>query len=142
MIRLLTLRNATRKETTRELCVKTLEVDGYGDKSISIFDQPHDIKGTVFLSCIHSTKPDDQWLFLPAPKRVKRISSRNKSGPFMGSEFSFEDIILFEIDKYTYKYLRDEGIDNRPTFIIEQLLTYEASGYTRRIAWLNQAKKY
>ncbi len=132
------LRNAAGKETTREVRVKTLEVDGDGDKSLSIFDKPRDVKGTAFLSYTHSTKPDDQWLFLPALKRVKRIASRNKSGPFMGSEFAFEDITSFEVDKYTYKYLRDEEIDGRATFVIEQFPTYEASGYTRRTVWVDQ----
>ena len=135
---LMTLRNATGKETTRKVRVKTLEVDGDGDKSISIFDQPRDVKGTAFLSYTHSTKPDDQWLFLPALKRVKRIASRNKSGPFMGSEFSFEDITSFEVDKYTYKYLHDEEIDGKASFVIEQFPAYDASGYTRRIVWVDQ----
>ncbi len=135
---LMTLRNAAGKETIREVRVKTLEVDGDGDKSLSIFDKPRDVKGTAFLSYTHSTKPDDQWLFLPALKRVKRIASRNKSGPFMGSEFAFEDITSFEVDKYTYKYLRDEEIDGKATFVIEQFPTYDASGYTRRIVWVDQ----
>ena len=135
---LMILRNAAGKETTREVRVKTLEVDGDGDKSLSIFDKPRDVKGTAFLSYTHSTKPDDQWLFLPALKRVKRIASRNKSGPFMGSEFAFEDITSFEVDKYTYKYLRDEDVDGRATFVIEQFPTYEASGYTRRTVWVDQ----
>ncbi|MBL4851127.1 MAG: outer membrane lipoprotein-sorting protein [Gammaproteobacteria bacterium] len=134
----MTLRNAAGKTSIREVRIKTLEVEGDGDKSISIFDQPRDVKGTAFLSYTHSKKADDQWLFLPALKRVKRIASRNKSGPFMGSEFSFEDIASFEVDKYTYKYLRDEEIDGRPLFVIEQFPTYEFSGYTRRIVWLDQ----
>lgn len=134
----MTLRNAAGKESIREVRVKTLEVDGDGDKSISIFDRPRDVKGTAFLSYTHSTKPDDQWLFLPALKRVKRIASRNKSGPFMGSEFSFEDISSFEVDKYTYKYLRDEDIEGKATFVIEQFPAYDASGYTRRIVWVDQ----
>ncbi len=134
----MTLRNAAGKESIREIRVKTLEVKDDGDKSISIFDQPRDIKGTVFLSYTHSKKADDQWLFLPALKRVKRIASRNKSGPFMGSEFSFEDISSSEVDKYTYKYLRDEEINNRPVFVIEQFPAYKFSGYTRRIVWLDK----
>lgn len=134
---IMTLRNATGKETIRQIRVKTLEVEGDGDKSLTIFDQPRDVKGTAFLNYTHATTPDDQWLFLPALKRVKRIASRNKSGPFMGSEFAFEDLSSFEVEKFTYRYLRDEELNGRMTFVIEQFPAYEFSGYTKRIVWLD-----
>ena len=102
------LRNKQGQESTRDIRVRTLEQVDDGDKSLTIFDQPADVKGTAFLSFTHKTGPDDQWLYLPALKRVKRISSRNKSGPFMGSEFAYEDISSQELEKYTYKYLRDD----------------------------------
>ena len=88
----MTLRNKQGQESTRRMTIKSLEVDGDGDKSLTIFSSPRDVKGTAFLSFTHALEPDDQWLFLPALKRVKRISSNNKSGPFMGSEFAYEDI--------------------------------------------------
>jgi len=94
----MTLRNRAGKESLRNVRIKNLEVDGDGDKSLSIFDEPADVKGTTSLTWSHSDKPDDQWLYLPALKRVKRISSKNKSGPFMGSEFAFEDIGSQEVD--------------------------------------------
>ncbi|HIN59600.1 MAG TPA: outer membrane lipoprotein-sorting protein, partial [Gammaproteobacteria bacterium] len=77
---------------------RSLEVAGDGDKSLTIFSYPADIKGTVFLSHTHPTRPDEQWLYLPALKRIKRISSSNKSGPFMGSEFAYEDLASQEIE--------------------------------------------
>jgi len=103
------LRNKRGDESTREIRVRTLEQLDDGDKSLTIFDKPADVRGTNFLTFTHKTGPDDQWLYLPALKRVKRISSRNKSGPFMGSEFAYEDLSSQEIEKYTYKYLRDEA---------------------------------
>jgi len=69
------LRNKQGQESRRKLRLKTLEVIGDGDKSLTIFDNPRDVKGTAFLSFTHALKPDDQWLYLPALKRVKRISS-------------------------------------------------------------------
>ena len=102
------LRNRHGDESTREVRVRTLEVEGDGDKSLSIFDSPADVKGTAFLTFSHILEPDDQWLYLPALKRVKRISSKNKSGPFMGSEFAYEDLGSQEVEKYRYRYLRDE----------------------------------
>ena len=132
------LRNRHGQESTREIRSRTLEVEGDGDKSLSIFDNPRDVKGTAFLSFTHATKPDDQWLYLPALKRVKRISSNNKSGPFMGSEFAYEDLTSQEVEKYTYKYLRDEDLDGRPTFVIERYPAYKHSGYTRLVTWLDK----
>jgi len=134
------LKNKKGDESLRNIRIRTLEVTGDGDKSMSIFDRPADVKGTAFLTHSHTSKPDDQWLYLPALKRVKRISSKNKSGPFMGSEFAYEDISSTEVDKYTYKYLRDEDFDDRKTFVVEQHPTYKHSGYTRRIVWIDQER--
>ena len=82
----MTLRNKQGDETDRENRMRTMEVMGDGDKSLIIFDTPADVKGTAFLMHTHALKNDDQWLYLPALKRVKRVSSSNKSGPFMGSD--------------------------------------------------------
>ena len=132
------LKNRYGQESRRSNRNKTLEVKGDGDKSLIIFDSPRDIKGTAFLSFTHSLKSDEQWIFLPALKRVKRISSSNKSGPFMGSEFAYEDIASQEVDKYKYKYLRDEKIDGRDCFVIETYPQYKKSGYTRLINWVDK----
>ncbi len=132
------LRNQQGEESRREISMKTIEVKGDGDKSLSVFHKPNDVKGTAFLSFSHTVGADDQWLYLPALKRVKRIASRNKSGPFMGSEFAYEDLSSFEVEKYTYKYLRDESINGLDSFVVEQYPVDEHSGYTRRIAWIDK----
>ncbi len=132
------LRNAQGQESKRDIRLKTLEVMDDGDKSMSIFDTPRDVKGTAFLSYTHAITPDDQWLYLPALKRIKRISSANKSGPFMGSEFAYEDISSQEIEKYTYKWLRDEILNGKNVFVIERYPVYKHSGYKRMIAWIDK----
>ena len=134
------LRNQHGDSSTRYIRIKTLEVDGDGDKSMSIFDEPADVKGTAFLTYSHALEPDEQWLYLPALKRVKRINSKNKSGPFMGSEFAYEDIGSQEVEKYTYKYLRDENLDGIDCFVMERYPAYKHSGYTRQVVWLNKAE--
>ncbi len=134
------LRNKQGDTSTRYIHIKTLEVTGDGDKSLSIFEQPADVSGTAFLSFSHAKKPDEQWLYLPALKRVKRINSNNKSGPFMGSEFAYEDLASQEIEKYTYKYIKDEIVNGVDSFVIERAPTYEHSGYTRQLIWLNKAE--
>jgi len=118
--------------------VRTLEVEGDGDKSLSIFDSPADVKGTAFLTFSHITGLDDQWLYLPSLKRVKRISSKNKSGPFMGSEFAYEDIASDEVEKYTYRYLRDETCEGMDCFVIERRPVDPNSGYIRQEVWIDK----
>jgi len=127
-------------ESLRSLKMKTLEVIGDGDKSLTIFSSPKDIKGTAFLSFTHALVPDEQWLYLPALKRVKRISSSNKSGPFLGSEYAFEDFTSFEVAKYNYKYLRDETIDGIACYVLELTPNYKHSGYTREVVWIDQER--
>jgi len=131
------LRNKHGEESTRILRIQTKEVDGDGDKSLTVFDTPRDVKGTALLIYTHALKPDDQWLYLPALKRVKRIASANKSGPFVGSEFAYEDLTSQEVEKYRYQWLRDELLDGRKVFVVEQYPAYEHSGYTRRIVWID-----
>lgn len=132
------LKNKQGDSSKRVMRITTLEVPGDGDKSLITFDNPRDIKGTAFLSHTHSLTPDDQWLYLPALKRVKRISSSNKSGPFVGSEYAYEDLSSQEVEKYKYKWLRDETLNGRKSFVIERFPQYEHSGYTRQIIWLDK----
>lgn len=134
------LRNAAGQESMRALRFTTLEVadEGLGDKSLVLFDSPRDIEGTALLSHAHILAPDNQWLFLPALKRVKRISSANKSGPFVGSEFAFEDFTALELNKYDYRWLREESLEGLTNDVVERFPRYDNSGYTRQVAWIDQ----
>ena len=134
------LRNRAGKESRRKISSRQLEVEGDGDKTLSLFHEPRDVRGTAMLTFSHGLEPDDQWLYLPAIKRVKRISSRNRSGPFMGSAFAFEDLSSQELDKYDYRYLRDEPCGVYQCYVIERIPLYDNSGYTRQIVWLDQAE--
>ena len=125
---------------SREMRQMVLEVADDGDKSIMVFDRPRDLKGTAILTYTHKAEADEQWLYLPALKRVKRISSADKSGPFMGSEFAYEDLSSQEVEKYTYNYLRDETIDGELCFVVERFPTDKNSGYTRQITWVDQSE--
>ncbi|MBL4774706.1 MAG: outer membrane lipoprotein-sorting protein [Mariprofundus sp.] len=134
------LRNKYEQQTTRNMHNTTREQGDDGDKTLIVFDNPRDVKGTAFLSHTHKSEADDQWLYLPALKRVKRISSSNKSGPFMGSEFAYEDISSQEIEKYTYKYIGDETFDGRDHFKLERFPTNAKSGYHRQVVWFDKAE--
>lgn len=134
----MTLRNKNGDERTRQMNSRSLEVADDGDKSLIVFNDPADVKGTALLTHSHKVGQDDQWLFLPALKRTKRISSSNKSGPFVGSEFAYEDLSSQEVEKYTYKFLRDETMDGQDFFVVERYPVDKKSGYTRQIAWMDQ----
>ena len=130
------LRNKQGQESRRQLRIKALEVAGDGDKSLTVFDQPRDVKGTALLTHAHKQEADDQWLYLPALKRVKRISSSNRSGSFMGSEFAYEDLSPPEVEKFTYRYLRDEPCGDLTCTVTERFpVDKKASGYSRQVVW-------
>ena len=130
------LRDRQGRESVRQMRFKVLEVPQDGDKSLFVFDQPRDVQGTALLTHAHINTQDDQWLYLPALKRVKRISAARRSGSFMGSEFSYEDLSSPEVDEHTYRYLRDEPCGGEPVCtVIEQFPLDEKSGYSRKVIW-------
>lgn len=132
------LKNRQGETSIKKIRSKTLEQENDGDKTLIIFDEPKDIQGTAFLSFTHVTEPDDQWLYLPSLKRVKRISSYNKSGPFMGSEFAYEDITSDELGRFEYKYLREETFEDMICDVVERKPLYPKSGYVRQVAWYDR----
>ena len=129
------LRNKQGQESRRRIRVKILEVEGDGDKSMFVFDEPRDVKGTALLIHAHKEEANDQWLYLPALKRVKRISSSNRSGSFMGSEFAYEDMSPQEVEKFTYRYLRDEPCGELTCTVSELFPEDRKSGYRRQVVW-------
>ena len=129
------LRDRQGRESIRQMRFKVLEVPGDGDKSLFVFDQPRDVQGTALLTHGHINSQDDQWLYLPALKRVKRISATARSGSFMGSEFSYEDMSSPEVEEYTHKYLRDEPCGELTCTVTEQVPLEKKSGYSRKVIW-------
>jgi len=132
---IMTLINANGQKRTRKMKMLVLEKKG-GDKSLMTFLSPPDVKGTKFLSYSHIEKDDDQWLYLPALKRVKRIASKNKSGSFMGSEFSYEDLSSFDVEKYTYKgEAKVVTLDGKKMYKGARVPVTKNSGYTKQVSW-------
>ncbi len=136
------LRNKHGQESERFMENRTLELTEDGDKSLIVFNSPKDVAGTATLTFTHKVGSDDQWLYLPAIKRVKRISSDNKSGPFMGSEFAYEDLSSDEVEKYAYKYLGEETFNGFKCAVVEQDPVDPKSGYIRRVVWYNLEINY
>ena len=131
----MTLINKANQKTTREMSSKTLEGKN-GDMSLMIFLTPADVKGTKMLTHEHINKADDQWMFLPALKRVKRIASRNKSGAFMGSEFSYEDTSNMSWEKFTYDgNLSEVEIEDKKYYKGIRIPKDKHSGYSKQITY-------
>lgn len=136
----MTLSNAEGRKRTRRLTWQTLEAESpdEGNRSLTVFHEPRDIEGTAFLSATHIDRDDDQWLYLPALKRVKRIASSNKSSAFVGSEFAYEDLLSDEVEKFDYRWLKDDACEEWSCFVVERRPRYDNSGYTRQVVWTDQ----
>ncbi|MEN8376596.1 MAG: outer membrane lipoprotein-sorting protein [Gemmatimonadota bacterium] len=131
------LRDADGDERTRELRTSTLEGTDDGDKTLVVFDSPSDLQGTTLLTHSHHDRSDDQWIYLPAFKRVKRVASGSQSSSFMGSEFAYEDIGAQGVDRYRYRYVREEALDGLDSFVVERRPVDPASGYGRQVMWVD-----
>ncbi|MEM1036764.1 MAG: outer membrane lipoprotein-sorting protein [Pseudomonadota bacterium] len=133
----MTLADPSGRTTTRDLRIDTREKEGEGngDRSVTVFYSPRDVEGTALLTHSKVLESDNQWLFLPALRRTKRISSSNKSGPFVGSEFSFEDIAGSELGKYEYTYLEtiteEIASEALELDVLECIPAYKRSGYSK-----------
>ncbi|MFK7915455.1 MAG: outer membrane lipoprotein-sorting protein [Pseudomonadales bacterium] len=127
------LRSASGRENSRELRISQIEVPDDGDRMLVVFDTPRAIRGTALLSYSHPRAVDDQWLYLPALKRVKKINSRNKSGPFLSSEFAFEDLTAQEVEKFSYRYLGTAACALGECYRVERTPLDEFSGYSAQV---------
>lgn len=119
----------------REFEMNTFEIRNGGDKRLVVFSQPRDLAGFVSLTHTHTDAADDQWIYLPAIKRSKRLAARDKTGSFAGSEFSYEDIATWELSNYDYEFIRDEpcGEPKTTCHTIANLPRYEYSGYSKLV---------
>lgn len=114
-----------------------LEVSDDGNRTINVFSKPADVSGVSVLTHSALDGYDKQWLFLPSIGRVKRISSSNRSGAFVGSEFAYEDLASFEVPKYEYDSVRREKLDGKDMLVVEYRPKYSNSGYTRLRSYID-----
>jgi hypothetical protein len=135
------LKNSSGETNKRSLTMKKLEGDN-GDKTILEFTTPADVKGTILLTHEHLTKDDDQWLYMPGLKKTKRIVSKNKSGSFMGSEFSYEDLSSQHYKKFLHNGNAKELMHNGTKhYQVERKPSDENSGYSKEILFV-EAKNF
>jgi len=113
---------------------------GVDEHQIMFFKSPADVKNTSFLTYDYdsASKDDDQWLYLPALKKVKRIPSSDKSSSFMGSDFSYFDMTDRDLEDYDFKLLKEIKVRGKDAWMIEATprnsKIVKESGYTKTIA--------
>ena len=137
------LKNKAGNESVRRFRSTILEAagSGEGDKSIIVFSQPRDVRGTALLT--HSKiepEDDSQWIFLPAVKRVKRISSSNRTGKFVSSEFSYEDLGSEEVADNDHIWLEDAPCAHDAGLTcaaVESRPKNKRSGYSKRVSFID-----
>ena len=138
----MTLYDATGDSVVRSTVQLTLERSD-GDKSIVRFQTPAEIKGVGALTHEKLEGNDDNWLYLPATKRVRRISGANKTASFQGTEFTYEDLSNRIVAKYTWKYLDDREVESDGekvmTHAVEAIPKYANTGYARLVVYVNPA---
>ncbi len=108
------------------------------------FASPADVKNTGFLTYDYDNdeRSDDQWLYLPALNKTKRIANDDKSGSFMGSDFNYYDMTKRPIGKYDYKLLKEQDVKGVKTWVIQAVPrskdVIDESGYTKSVVFVRQ----
>jgi outer membrane lipoprotein-sorting protein len=128
------LKNKAGSAAARDFDFKSIETAA-GEMSLLVFDWPGDIRDTALLTHEHRTSADDQWIFLPAERRTKRIAGTGRSGSFVGSEFAYGDMVEQTLDKFSYKWVSEEACCN----VVERIPKSEDSGYSREKVWFDKS---
>lgn len=136
----MTLINSKGSKRERNLHQYFIDL-GEVEKQIMFFVTPADVKNTSFMnwSYTEAGKADDQWLYLPALKKVKRISSSSKDNDFMGSDFTYEDMEKRSPERDVHKLLRTETFKGEEVWVI-QATPIEEEQYSKKIAWISKEK--
>ncbi|MBL1213294.1 MAG: outer membrane lipoprotein-sorting protein [Ignavibacteriae bacterium] len=112
------------------------------EKSIMFFLSPADVRNTSFMNWSYDAegRDDDQWIYLPALKKVKRISSDSKSDYFMGSDFTYDDLGDRHPSEDTHKLLREENLDGEDCYVVESIPKEEDYMYSKTVTWVSKDK--
>jgi outer membrane lipoprotein-sorting protein len=134
----MTLTNASGQNRVRTIQQYTKDF-GDNEKSIMFFQAPADVKNTSFMNWSYdSDQADDQWIYLPALKKVKRISSDSKSDYFMGSDFTYDDLGDRKLNADVHKLLREETMNGQACYVVESVSKDEDYMYSKTITWINK----
>lgn len=111
---------------------------GEDSRSLIVFTSPADVKGTSFLTWNHVKDSNDQWLFLPALKKTKRIGTASQSDSFMGSDFSYDDMSKRSTSKDDYRIIGSKTVDSADCYVLEALAKDKSEAFVKRIIWVRK----
>ena len=130
------LTNSKGKTRTHKMISKS---KNGGEKQIIWFIEPKDDRGIAFLKIEHDNRDDEMRMWLPAFKKVRRISSKKKSDSFMGSDLSFEDLSNRQLNSNDYKRLEDAKWLGRDCYVLETVPKKKSkSNYVRHVSWIDK----
>ena len=139
----MTLTNKSGQQRVRKTFGTTkLDTNGLDNKRMTRFLEPTDVKGTVSLLVEHSDKDDDIWIYLPSVKKVRRLISSNKKDSFVGTDFSYGDVIGHKVKEWNHTIVKEEDVDGKPCYVIESTpkdaTVKTNTGYSKRIGWVQK----
>lgn len=137
----MTLVDSKGRERVRSI-KQILGAFGGGDKKLMVFQSPADVRGTSFMNWSYDEagRADDQWIYLPALKRVKRISSEGRGDNFMGSDFTYDDLGDRHPSEDTHRLTGFETVDGDPCWIVESVPKDPSDAYSRTVTWVSKEK--
>ncbi|MBN1300650.1 MAG: outer membrane lipoprotein-sorting protein [Melioribacteraceae bacterium] len=137
----MTLINSRGDERVREIQQFSKDF-GEEEKNIMFFLSPADVRNTSFMNWSYEEegRDDDQWIYLPALKKTKRISSDSKSDYFMGSDFTYDDLGDRHPSEDTHKLLREETFGGEECYVVESIPIEDDYMYSRTITWIIKDK--
>jgi len=123
--------------------VNLLQPNGIDSKIMIRFLQPGDVEGTGYLQVQHYDGEDDMWIYLPALKKVRRLVANNKKDSFVGTDFSYGDILVPVVDTYKHTIVKSEALDGEDCWVIESVPASEQIkkdyGYAKKTAWIRKS---
>jgi len=132
----MTLTNSRGSTRVREI-KQFIKEFGDDEKKIMFFVAPSDVKNTSFMSWSYGDgKSDDMWIYLPALKKTKRISSSSKSDYFMGSDFTYDDLGERYPSLDTNTILREETVNGEDCYVVESVSKDSNYFYSKTITWV------
>ncbi|TDT71757.1 outer membrane lipoprotein-sorting protein [Hypnocyclicus thermotrophus] len=132
-------KDGTVNPRTIEVWGETYDEANDLSRSIMVFKAPASVKNTRFLQVENKDRDDDKWIYLPALKRVRRISSSEGSSSFMGSDFTYDDMETRDVEEDNHKLLREEKLGNYDCYVIEsKAKNSEDSQYDKVISWVSK----
>lgn len=112
------------------------------NRRLITFEAPADVKGTKTLLVEHSNADDDMWIYLPAMKKVRRLVASNKRDSFVGTDFSYGDVIGHKVSDWVHKLVKEDKVDGKECYVIESTPksheVQDISGYSKRVSWIDQ----